>query len=97
MPGKSGLRAAMIRRMPGKYCQAFAGSFRYQGHSDMRAYPPRRAYRQVSLTVRVLPVPVLRVRLEEPSQVTLPSGFFLMYLYWMAVFLGSHTVLDQTG
>jgi len=43
------------------------------------------------------PLPVLAVRLDEPSQVIVPSGFFLMYLYWMAVFFGSQTVVDQTG
>jgi hypothetical protein len=54
-------------------------------------------YRQLSFRVSVEPLPVLAVRFDEPSQVTLPSGFFLMYLYWMAVFFGSHTVVDQTG
>lgn len=31
------------------------------------------------------------------SQVIEPSGFFLMYLYWSAVFAGSDTVADEVG
>ena len=40
---------------------------------------------------------LVAVRLDEPSHVTEPSGFFLMYLYWNAVLAGSVTVADQVG
>ena len=53
--------------------------------------------RQLSLIVAVPPEPVVYDRFGSDSQVTDPSGFFLMYLYWKVVFGGSGTVADQVG
>jgi hypothetical protein len=54
--------------------------------------------RQVSFSVTDDPeAPVVYERLGSLSQVTLPSGFFLMYLYWTVVFAGSGTVPLHTG
>jgi hypothetical protein len=51
----------------------------------------------VSLRVAVPEDGVVYERLGSLSQVTEPSGFFLMYLSWTAVFAGRATVARQTG
>ncbi len=55
-----------------------------------------RGYRQLSFSVTA-PVPAVYARFGSLSQVTEPSGFFLMYLYWNAVLAGSDTVATQVG
>jgi hypothetical protein len=89
---------------PGRVGSSRFGLLRSLRYKVVRQMPARRSrrtamrsQRQLSFRVSVEPVPVLAVRFDEPSQVTVPSGFFLTYLYWMAVFFGSHTVVDQTG
>lgn len=56
-----------------------------------------RGQRQLSLIVVAPPEPVVYDRFGSDSQVTEPSGFFLRYLYWNAVFAGSGTVADHVG
>src|SRR5690606_12922737 len=67
------------------------------------ALPPRRpgrepgGQRQVSSRAEVPEAGVVWLRLGSLSQVTVPSGFFLMYLNWKVVFGGRFTVARQIG
>lgn len=72
---------------------------RPSGGRDPRLRSPEGAagQRQLSLIVVAPPEPVVDDRFGSDSQVTDPSGFFLRYLYWNAVFGGSGTVADHVG
>lgn len=74
---------------------AVAGSRRAGGPATSASQIPD--YFQVSLLVRVPEAGVVKVRLPPDSQVTVPSGFFLRYLYSTAVFGGRFSVARQTG